>query len=93
MILDDTILVLSIGCLLGAFVCAGMLYRHNYPESFQAGVRRVVNLILGLLSYPVVLVCLTVQFALLLVATLCNYTFRRISGEPTPKVTIKVTFE
>lgn len=51
------------------------------------------KLILRLLSYPLVLVCITVIFAGLYLATIVNYTARRIGGKPTARFRLRASFD
>lgn len=90
---DSTLLTLAVAFALLALAGLGLSYWTREPTKVKRVGQIALKLILGLLSYPVVMVVIVLIFGLLLVGTLCTYTLRRVAGMPTPMVRVKVSFD
>lgn len=93
MVPDSTLILLLVVYAACILLSGGVLYWNRNPEVIKKVARRASSLVLGLLSYPVVVVSIILTHVFVCIVDIARYTFGRVAGEKITRFTVKTTFD
>ena len=93
MVPGNTLVTLATVYAICALLSLAVLYWMRNPDKMREVLRRASILILGLLSYPVVVISIILTHIFQCVVTIARYTMGRVCGQKITRFTVTVTFD